>query len=166
MKKFFFDNKYVMIFFFALSTATVFSIADTETDQPAAHNPAEMIRANPQVLEKAFESKRQPASSAENKSAVMNVSLNCEDANKKIQKSTNDQLVMLSLTICEEFKLISSIAMTNVTNGFKAQIFKMSAKNYRTDFIQLSKGTNILLIESVLKDGHKKVQTLEILSGS
>ncbi len=156
-----------MVFFVLLSMATVFSIADTEADQPVSTAPADLIRTKAEniTLTNSF-AKRQPSSVAEIKNELISVNLFCDDQAQQQQKSSKDQLVMLNLNVCEDSKATKSISITNVTNGFKAQIFKMSAKNYRTDFIQLSKGVNILTIESVLKDEQKRVQTLEILSGS
>ncbi len=164
--KFLSETKYLLMFLLALTTATAFSIADTEVDSHVTYSPAELIRAESVATASKVESKRRPSSLSEVKNELVSVTLPCTDDAKKIQKNSRDQLIMLNLNLCETDKAAQSVSMTNKTNGFKAQIFKMSAKNFRTDFIQLNKGLNILEIESILKDGQKHVQTLEMLSGS
>lgn len=137
-------------------------MTEFDAEVVTATSPSELIKISSPIVS-VIENIRQPASVIEANSEILNISLNCEEA-KRTQESPQS-LVMLNLNLCREIKN-SSVSIINTTNGFKAQLFKLTAKNYRTDFIQLSKGTNILVIESVLKDGQKKVQTLEILSGS
>ncbi len=143
---------------------TVFSITETETEQVAAASPSDLLHKPALVENIALDQKRNLAS-VDRKNEMIQISILCPES-AKVQKLATQQMVMFNLSLCKEAMSAESVSMTNVTNGFKAQIFKLSAKNYRTDFIQLSRGNNILLIESVLKDGQKRVQTLEILSGS
>ena len=146
-----------------LTASTLFSITEADSEDTPALSPAEMIRVSSPVVS-IISKTRAPASIPEMKPEILNVRVNCAEE-KKTQQNSLQPLVMLNLTLCHEIKS-TGVTLTNRTNGFKAQLFKLTAKNYRTDFIQLSKGNNILVIESVLKDGQKKVQTLEILSGS
>lgn len=78
----------------------------------------------------------------------------------------DSHLVMLNFKICKGLKNVDSVSLFNQTNGFKAQIFKTDGFNYKTDFIQLSKGSNKITVEVVLKDGQKKHDSLVILTGS
>ena len=85
---------------------------------------------------------------------------------KAATTSVESQLVMLDFTICRDLKNVSSITLLNQTNGFKAHIFKTDNFSYKTDFIQLDKGSNNITVEVVLKDGQKKQDSLVILTGS
>jgi hypothetical protein len=97
---------------------------------------------------------------------TLKVDVYCKNTGPARFRKTSENMVMLNLNICEEIKSLRHIWIKNETNGFKAQVFKTVGKNYRTDFIQMSNGTNKLSIESILKDGQKRVQSLEIISGS
>lgn len=88
----------------------------------------------------------------------------CDTENLKLNSAEN--LVMLELSSCLALQDKQQLWLKNLTNGFKAQIFKISSEKFKTDFIQLNKGMNKVLLEGILKDGQKIVQTLEILSGS
>ena len=162
MKRFLRETKFVLCFLIVLTASTILSLSDSEVDA-APIKPAELIKIDAPIVSH-VEGNRSPASIQETKNEILNVRVNC-DEEKKSQQNALNTFVMLNLNLCHEIKN-TGVSLTNMTNGFKAQLFKLTAKNYRTDFIQLSKGTNILVIESVLKDGQKKVQTLEILSGS
>jgi hypothetical protein len=162
VKRFLRETKFVLCFLIVLTASTILSLSDSEVEA-APVTPAELIKIDSPVVS-AVSKSRAPASIAETKNEILNVRVNC-DEDKKSQQNALQSFVMLNLNLCHEIKN-TGVSLTNMTNGFKAQLFKLNTKNYRTDFIQLSKGTNILVIESVLKDGHKKVQTLEIVSGS
>ena len=85
---------------------------------------------------------------------------------KNLRLDSSSQLLTLELTSCLDLKEKNQLWIKNETNGFKAQIFMISAKKFKTDFIQLNHGLNKLSLLGVLKDGQKIEQTLEILSGS
>ena len=163
MKRFLRETKFALWFFVALTAITIFSMTESESESSQPTSPAELIKISAPVVS-FIPTNRMPASSNEAKNEILNFRVNCEEE-KKPSLSAMQSLVMLNLNLCHEVQP-TGVSITNMTNGFKAQLFKLTAKNYRTDFIQLNKGTNILVIESVLKDGQKKVQTLEILSGS
>ena len=110
--------------------------------------------------------RRIPAAVEPNKNEILKVDLFCKTPEKVRFKKVQQPLVMLNLNICEPLRSNRHLWIKNGTNGFRAQIFKTGEKVYRTDFIQLSRGSNKLLIETVLKDGQKRVQSLEIISGS
>ena len=85
---------------------------------------------------------------------------------KSLHLDSSSQLLMLEITACLNLKEKNQLWIKNETNGFKAQIFTLGAKKFKTDFIQLNPGLNKLSLLGVLKDGQKVEQTLEILSGS
>ena len=94
----------------------------------------------------------------------MKVQIFCDSQILKLNSEKN--LVMLELASCLTLQVKHQLWVKNETNGFKAQIFKVEAEKFKTDFIQLNKGMNKVSLEGILKDGQKIVQTLEILSGS
>ena len=94
----------------------------------------------------------------------LKVQIFCGSGNLKLNSAK--YLVMLELSSCLALQDKHQLWVKNETNGFKAQIFKIESEKFKTDFIQLNKGMNKVLLEGVLKDGQKIVQTLEILSGS
>ena len=85
---------------------------------------------------------------------------------KTVTTSVETQLVMLDFKICKDLKNVASLTLYNQTNGFKAHIFKTDNFSYKTDFIQLDKGTNKITVDVILKDGQKKQDSLVILTGS
>jgi hypothetical protein len=85
---------------------------------------------------------------------------------KAAVKSVDSALVMVDFKICKDLKNVEAVHLINQTNGFKAHIFKTDNFSYKTDFIQLNKGSNKITVEVVLKDGQKKQDSLVILTGS
>ena len=75
-------------------------------------------------------------------------------------------LVMLNFRLCKDQKKIATLSLINKTNGFKAQIFQPDLESYKTDYIQLSEGSNNIVVEVVLKDGQISRESLVILTGS
>ncbi len=159
------------MFFFVLSTvATVMSyVESTNPEKPAVRSAEEILKAtrNESPLALIVPSKaRIPAALENPKSNMLKIDLLC-DANEKVRfKKVSQSLVMININLCESLKSNRHIWIKNATNGFNAQIFKTGEKNFRTDFIQMNPGNNKLVIEMVLKDGQKRVQSLEIISGS
>ena len=83
--------------------------------------------------------------------------------------SVGRRLVMLDFKLCPELESLAqkeSFKLENTSNGFKAQIFRIDRNNFKTDYIQLNEGLNKLSFEVVLKDGQKRIESLDILSGS
>lgn len=96
------------------------------------------------------------------KSFFCNHSYDSKAASSKVPKS----LLMLNFKLCKDQKKIAMLTLTNKTNGFKAQIFQPDAESYKTDYIQLSEGSNNIVVEVVLKDGQISRESLVILTGS
>jgi hypothetical protein len=123
----------------------------------------------PSVLdsEGSLEFSRRPSSvnSEEVTSQVIQASFLCDEKStqEKVQHKSG-KLMMMNFKMCA--KNAVSISLKNHSNGFKAQIFKVGKENYKTDFIQLSKGSNHLKLEIILKDGQKLEDSLVILTGS
>ena len=97
-----------------------------------------------------------------NKSFFCNHSLDSKTASSKVSKN----LVMLNFKLCKDQKKIATVSLMNKTNGFKAQIFQPNLESYKTDYIQLSEGSNNIVVEVVLKDGQISRESLVILTGS
>jgi hypothetical protein len=97
-----------------------------------------------------------------NKSFFCNHSNDSKAASSKVSKN----LVMLNFKLCKDQKKIAMLTLMNKTNGFKAQIFQPDWETYKTDYIQLSEGSNNIVVEVVLKDGQISRESLVILTGS
>ncbi len=154
-----------------MTLATIGSYVEFETEKTTSvRSPEEIVKAteakNPLALLANEKKPRTPAGLQAQKKEAIKVDIFCSGVNKARVKKVSQSLVMLDLKICESLKSERHIWVKNFTNGFKAQVFKTGDQNYRTDFIQLNAGNNFLIIESVLKDGQKSSQALEILSGS
>lgn len=114
-------------------------------------------------------SNRRPASIAPTAtSQIINQNFFCNHSfdSKSVPKTVDTELVMMDFKICKDVKNIEAVHLINQTNGFKAHIFKTDNFSYKTDFIQLNKGSNKITVEVVLKDGQKKQDSLVILTGS
>ncbi len=158
MSLFWLKNKTIIIFFIFLTGLTLQSFVD---DQPHAPQPVTNNR-----LPAAVDENLEHATKAVDKESQQKIKVQifCEPRNLKMQSLK--YLVMLELSSCVPLQEKHQLWIKNETNGFKAQIFKIESAKFKTDFIQLNKGTNKLLLEAILKDGQKVVQTLEILTGS
>ena len=146
----------------------VSSFIDSSQNEEPAKPLAKILAepAQPQAFEPGIQS-RQPASVKINslsKDQKLAFVLFCDS--KNLRSEVKAQLLMLELTSCHDLKDKHQLWIKNETNGFKAQVFRLTAKKFKTDFIQLSSGKNIISIDGVLKDGQNLKQTLEILSGS
>ncbi len=169
MRKFLNETKIIIIFFVVLTASTVLSLFEIAPEKAVSLSPQEMVRSNSSLTstgQSMAQLKRAPAGIDPHVDGLIQVDVNCEKTQPARFKKTNENLVMLSLNICDPLKTEKHIWIKNESNGFKAQTFKTSEKNFKTDFIQLNNGTNKLSIESILKDGQKRVQSLEIISGS
>ncbi len=99
---------------------------------------------------------RQIASLNEQQSIVVK----CGQLDKKIQVTSSQ--VLMRFQDCENEKKITEFKLVNTTNSYMAQIFHSSDNNIATEFIQLSKGENILNLEISLNDKQKKTQIIKI----
>ncbi len=140
---------------------------NSQNDEPA--KPLAKILAEPEGYKKIDKKNqdRKPASVENHQSGKdqkLALMLFCDS--KSLHNVAHAQMLMLELTSCHQLKDKHQLWIKNETNGFKAQIFKLTAKKFKTDFIQLSPGKNIITVDGVLKDGQTIKQTLEILSAS
>lgn len=155
-----------------MTIATVISYIDFEPEKTAmvSRSAEDILRAtenkNPLALLLDEKASRQPAAIDPDKKETLKADVFCESSSKARFKKVPQPLVMLDLNFCESLKSARHIWIKNMTNGFKAQIFKTGDRHFRTDFIQLNPGNNKIVIESILKDGQKRTQSLEIISGS
>lgn len=170
MRKFLHESKFLILFFviFTAITASTYIDFGIQEKQWVARSPEEILKATQTdsllpLLDR--ESKRKPAAIETSKTEVIKAELFCQKAAPARFRKAAQSLVMLNLNVCDDPKSARHIWVKNTTNGFKAQVFKTADKNFRTDFIQLNQGSNKVLIEAILKDGQKRVQSLEIISG-
>ena len=99
---------------------------------------------------------RQIASLNEQQSIVVN----CGQLDKTIQVASSQ--VLMKFQDCDNDKKLIEFKLVNTTNAYMAQIFHSSDNIIATDFIQLSKGENILNLEISLNDKQKKTQIIKI----
>jgi len=109
--------------------------------------------------------------------------LNCKDLLKTnySSASVSSNHVMLKLGKCTRHDLaqafrdsiksgqdrvrvyeLKDVDLMNVTNGYKAQLFKQGDESINSDFIQLDKGENVLEFNIRLNDGQTKTQIFKI----
>lgn len=158
------QNKILVCFFVLLTGITVYSFfdqSDEEKKELTAKVSAELIKNAQAKVD------RQPASMAEKpiKTNTRKIKVFCSPATD-LKVRSEKSLLMLEVSTCKELSGKHQLWVKNISNGFKAQVFKISGQNFRTDFLQLNDGLNKIEIEGILKDGQKIVQTLEIQSGS
>lgn len=95
------------------------------------------------------------------------IALDCSELfaeNSKINSaSVSSDHVILKVSHCsKQFNQVKNIELINKTNGYNAQLFRLSKTHFNSDFIQLDKGTNQLEFEISLNDGQKKLQIFKI----
>lgn len=157
------QNKILVCFFVLLTGITVYSFFDQSEEEKkelTAKVSAELIKNAQTKVE------RQPAAVAERpvQNNTRKIKVFCDPVELKVRSEKS--LLMLEVSSCKELNGKHQLWVKNISNGFKAQVFKISGQNFRTDFLQLNDGVNKIEIEGILKDGQKIVQTLEIQSGS
>jgi hypothetical protein len=160
---FWIKNKILIGFFVCLTAATSYSFFDqSDEDQKAltAKITAELQKNAQQ------NAARSPASIDTTKIKPQSQKLKVFCDNKDLHFHFERSLVMLEVNSCQKLQGKHQIWIRNLSNGFKAQVFKISEQNFKTDFLQLNNGVNKIEIEGILKDGQKIVQKLEIQSGS
>jgi hypothetical protein len=157
------QNKILIVFFICLTAATAYSFFDqSDEDQKAltAQVTAELQK-NAQK-----NSVRSPAAVDIKKIKPQSQKIKVFCDSKDLHFHFDQSLVMLEVNSCQKLQGKHQIWIRNLSNGFKAQVFKLSDQNFKTDFLQLQSGINKIEIEGILKDGQKIVQKLEIQSGS
>lgn len=165
MKKFFKEAKIILVFFAVLTVLTILTNIDFNSDKTVTRKSlenlnSEIVSVKPNLL-------RGPASVNKDKdSLILSKEFLCNSPAEVVQEKVSKHMVMINFKMCRETKNVREIFMENQSNGFKAQIFKLEANNFKTDYIQLNDGLNKLKLEVILKDGQKLAESLEILSGS
>lgn len=160
VKRFFKETKIVALFLVLLTAVTIFSYVDVvaETRVSSLDNiRTDIIKVNPRLV-------RAPANAGQVESLSLTKDFFCGSALSS--EKVSQHMVMINFKLCDSEKKFEDVSFVNESNGFKAQIFKLEDGNYKTDYIQLNKGTNKLNIEVILKDGQKRIESLEIVSGS
>ncbi|MBC7466262.1 MAG: hypothetical protein H7256_09735 [Bdellovibrio sp.] len=161
------QNKILICVFVLLTNFTVYSFFDQSEEEKkelTARVSSELIK---QAQSQSVIKLRQPAAIGKvTKNKDNKVKIFC-DANP-LKLSSDKSLLMLEISSCRELygSKKNQLWVKNISNGFKAQIFRTSSDSFRTDFLQLNPGLNNIEIQGILKDGQKIVQTLEIQSGS
>lgn len=166
MNTFLSEAKFILLFLGVMTVVSGMTNVDFEGDFNAAAKPDLRSKLESEADIAAW-SKRQPASIPDQVPLALEKDFFCNHSlegskSAKISKS----MVMLNFKLCKQAKVIESIAIKNETNGFRAQIFKSPDAKFKTDYIQLNSGPNKIIVEVILKDGQKNVDSLEILSGS
>lgn len=166
VKKFLSEAKFILIFFLVLTALTVFSYVDLFSEKKTSRKSLETL--NHEIVTVKPSLVRAPASvEPEKDSFTLSKEFLCNKrAEVLLQDKVSKHMVMINFTICKEPKSVREVFIENQSNGFKAQIFKLEANNFKTDYIQLNEGLNKLKLEVILKDGQKLAESLEILSGS
>lgn len=157
------QNKILIGFFLLLTAVTVYGFFDqSEIEQKEL-----TAKVSAELLKNAQGSSTRTLASVQEKPAVTTakkIKVFCDSS--PIKMNSDKSLLMLEVSSCRELYGKHQIWIKNVTNGFKAQVFKTGDLKFKTDFMQLTSGSNKIEIEGILKDGQKVVQTLEIQSGS
>lgn len=165
MKKFFKEAKIILTFFVILTVVTVLTNIDFNSDQTVTRKSLQNL--NKEIVSVQPNFLRGPASVQNDKdSLILSKEFLCDSPLGAVQEKVSQHLVMINFKMCREPKNVREIFIENQSNGFKAQIFKLEANNFKTDYIQLNQGLNKLKLEVILKDGQKLAESLEILSGS
>lgn len=162
MKTFLKDAKFILIFFLFLTIFTVFSNFELGADQAEAKS---LESINNEIGAAKTNRLRVPASIDEHALLILNKEFFCNPLGKSVQHKVVKPIVLINFRMCQEPKSVLSLSLENQSNGYKAQIFKMDLRNFKTDYIQLNEGLNRLKLVVILKNGQKIEESLEILSG-
>ncbi len=168
MKAFILEFKFVIVLFVLITGLSGFTNFEVINEGPPINLKSSVLHATVQAAPVGFGKSRSPASvqpelgTSLTKSFFCNHSYDSKTALSKVPKN----LVMLNFKLCKDPKKIATLSLMNKTNGFKAQIFQPDLESYKTDYIQLSEGSNNIVVEVVLKDGQISRESLVILTGS
>jgi len=106
---------------------------------------------------------RIPASLREIKPLYLNKEFFCKNSKNTIQNKWEQSIIMINFKICSDPETLSHITFENLSNGFKAHIFKMEDGSFKTDYIQLDSNINKLKLVVEKQDGQRLEESLEIL---
>jgi hypothetical protein len=168
VKTFFSDAKFILILLALVTAISGVSNMEIEGDQHPTFQKSDLASGFLVLNDQHTPSRTVASVSSSGSSQVLTQSFFCNhsmDA-KTVTAAVESELIMLDFKVCRDLKNIESLTLTNQTNGFKAHIFKTDNFSYKTDFIQLDKGSNKITVEVVLKDGQKKQDSLVIITGS
>lgn len=168
MKDFLADVKFILILLAIVTAISGVSNLEIESDQRPTFQRSELASDFLVLDSQALPARRIASIAPSAGSQVITQNFFCNHSldTKAVAKSVDSELVMMDFKICKDLKNVQNIQLRNQTNGFKAHIFKTDNFSYKTDFIQLNKGSNNITVEVVLKDGQKKQDSLVILTGS
>lgn len=167
MKAFLYEFKFIILFLVLVTGVSGFTNFEV-LNEPPPNNLKEtgllaLVEAKPVAAQmRGLASVHSEVGASLNKSFFCNHSYDNKAASSKVSKN----LVMLNFKLCKDQKKIAMLTLMNKTNGFKAQIFQPYPESYKTDYIQLSEGSNNIVVEVVLKDGQISRESLVILTGS
>jgi hypothetical protein len=168
VKTFFSDAKFVLILLAIVTAISGVSNIEIEGDQHPTFQRSDLANGFLVFDDKGAPSRNVASVTTAGSSQVLTQNFFCNHSveKKTVTANVDSQLIMLDFKICRDLKNVESVSLANETNGFKAHIFKTDSFSYKTDFIQLDKGSNKITVEVVLKDGQKKQDSLVILTGS
>lgn len=167
MKAFISEFKFIILFLVLVTGVSGFTNFEVWNEPAPSHLKETGLLAKVDVKPivpklRGLASVKAEAGTSLNKSFFCNHSYDSKAASEKVSKN----LVMLNFKLCKDQKKIAMLTLMNKTNGFKAQIFQPNPESYKTDYIQLSDGSNNIVVEVVLKDGQISRESLVILTGS
>lgn len=162
MKKYRREVKYIVIFFAFLTVATFLTNMDQRVDITKIPAPnAAVMNKSKLILQ---ELKRTPASDATTTMSSIVKEFFCGfGARNNVSEFNQDKILINFSTCLEDSANIESFNIENKRNGFKAHVFVMDQNKYKTDFVQLSPGENLIEVEVILKNGQKNLDSFEIL---
>ena len=167
MKAFISEFKFIIIFLVLVTGVSGFTNFEVISEAPPSNLKETVLHTQVEALP-VFANTRGLASvqpeigTSLSKSFFCNHTYDSKATSSKVAKN----LVMLNFKLCKDQKKIATVSLMNKTNGFKAQIFQPNTESYKTDYIQLSDGSNNIVVEVVLKDGQISRESLVILTGS
>lgn len=90
----------------------------------------------------------------------------CNDQ-KTVNVNTSAQMIMLK-SQCDGSSLskLKTIHLVNLSNGYEGRFFNVNKKHFKSEYIQLKPGENIIRVEARLIDGQKTEKILKIYQKS
>lgn len=167
MKAFIAEFKFIIIFLVLVTAVSGFTNFEVLNEAPPNNLKETVLLAKVEAVP-VLPKTRGPASIQPEAGTSLSKSFFCNHSydNKTASSKVSKNLVMLNFKLCKDQKKIAAVSLMNKTNGFKAQIFQPDVESYKTDYIQLSEGSNNIVVEVILKDGQISHESLVILTGS
>jgi hypothetical protein len=167
VKAFLSEFKFIILFLILVTGVSGFTNFEVLNEAPPINLKESVLLVQPEAQQIAPTQRRGLASVSTDAGTSLNNSFFCNHSfDKTASPKVSKNLVMLNFKLCKDHKKISTLTLMNKTNGFKAQIFQPNPESYKTDYIQLSNGSNNIVVEVVLKDGQISRESLVILTGS